>query len=81
MSYGLPIVTTKWRGIVDMVEDGYNGYLCEIHSPEQLADRIEKLYREVELRELMGKNARAVFDARYDMKQHLKMMENIFDNI
>ncbi len=81
MSYGLPIVTTKWRGIVDMVEDGKNGYLCETHSPEQLATKIEKLSTSVELRTEIGKNAREVFDERYDIRQHLKLMENIFNNI
>lgn len=81
MSYGLPIVTTRWRGIVDMVVNNENGFLCEIHSPKQIADRIENLYNNVDLRISMGMKARHIFDECYDIRQHLRLMEGIFNNI
>lgn len=80
MSYGLPIVTTRWRGIVDMVQDGYNGYLVDIQSPQLVAEKLAVLINE-ENRSIMGANARAFFDERYDIRQHLKLMEKIFNTI
>lgn len=81
MSYGLPIVSTRWRGIVDMVRDDYNGYLVDIKSPEKLAQKLELFHKDIKLRTFLGKNARKEFNERFDIKQHLKMMENIFNTI
>lgn len=81
MSYGIPIVATRWRGIVDMVEDGGNGYLVEIKSPHQVAEKLEILSSDIDLRKKMGQSARKIFEERYDMRQHLGLMEKIFDSI
>ena len=81
MSYGLPIVTTRWRGIIDMVKDGYNGYLVEIKSPEQVADKLKLLFDNIDLRKQIGEHSRLEFEKKYEMGQHLKMIENIFNNI
>lgn len=81
MSYGIPIVTTRWRGIVDMVTDGDNGFLVDINTPHEVAEKIEELSSNVELRKRMGQSARKYFEDRYDMRQHLRLMENIFDSI
>lgn len=55
MQYGLPIVTTDEGGILDMVKDGDNGFICEKNNPVLLADCIEKLLVDRELRTQMGK--------------------------
>lgn len=81
MSYGLPIVTTRWRGIVDMVKDGYNGYLVDIKSPEMVAEKLQLLLEDVKLRKQIGEHSRAEFEKKYEMGQHLKIMGNIFNNI
>lgn len=81
MSYGLPIVTTRWRGIIDMVKDGYNGYLVEIKSPGQVADKLKILFDNIDLRKQIGEHSRSEFEKKYEMGQHLKMLENIFNNI
>lgn len=81
MSYGLPIVATRWRGIVDMVNDGYNGYLVEPKSPEKVADRLQLLFENIELRKQIAERSRSEFEKRYEMGQHLKMMEDLFNNI
>lgn len=81
MSYGIPIVSTRWRGIVDMVTDGDNGYLVEINNPHQVAVKIEEISSNVELRKRMGQSARKYFEDRYDMRQHLRLMENVFKSI
>lgn len=55
MQYGLPIVTTNEGGISDIVEDGVNGLIAERQNPQSLADCIERLINNAELRNIMGK--------------------------
>lgn len=81
MSYGLPIVSTRWRGIVDMLKDGYNGYLVEIKSPEQVADKLQLLSEDINLRKHIGEQSRLEFEKKYAMEQHIRMMEDIFNNV
>lgn len=43
MAAGLPIVSTKAGGIVDVVEDGKNGYLVDCNDEDALVEAIGKL--------------------------------------
>ena len=54
MAHHLPVVTTAEGGIRDIVENGVNGFICERRNPESLADCIEKLLDDSELRSDMG---------------------------
>jgi glycosyltransferase involved in cell wall biosynthesis len=81
MSFGLPIITTKWRGIPDMIEDGYNGFLINIKSPEQLAEKIIILKDNFDLRKQMSQNGRKIYEECYSLQQHLSRMETIFENV
>ncbi len=64
-----PIVTTNVPGCKDVVDDGYNGYLCQVKDAEDLADKMEYIYLlDSNTLQQMGKNARQkvldVFDER-----------------
>lgn len=54
---GLPVVASKIRGQVDVIEDGYNGFLCDLSKPEEFVDSICKLFSDKNLRKTMSKNA------------------------
>lgn len=54
MAYGLPIVTTDEGGIPDIVANGVNGLICERKDPVSLANCIEKLLTDEQLRKDMG---------------------------
>lgn len=40
---GVPVVTTRWRSIPEIVEDGVTGILVEIRSPTELREAVERL--------------------------------------
>lgn len=54
MASELPVVATDIAGIPEQVEDGENGYLISTGDSVALADRLERLLADVELREQMG---------------------------
>ncbi len=49
-----PIVATYNRGHNELIKDGVNGYLVSPDKPEDLADRIYKLYNDFEKRQSFG---------------------------
>jgi glycosyltransferase involved in cell wall biosynthesis len=57
MACGIPVITTT-HGPADVVRDEIDGFFVPIRDPEAIATRLEQLYRDPELREQMGKNAR-----------------------
>lgn len=57
MQYGMSIVTTDEGGIADIVTDGVDGLICEKRSPESLADRLQILFDNPQLRNRLGRNA------------------------
>ena len=54
MSAGLPVIATRVGGIPDIVEDGVNGFLIDLHSPEQIADKVDTLRHDPAMRFRMG---------------------------
>lgn len=40
MYCGLPLVTSNTRGLVDIVENGFNGFLCKPNAIDQFAEKI-----------------------------------------
>lgn len=53
-----PVLTTSDSGgVLELVQDGYNGYISE-PTPESLAEAMDKLYLDKNMTEAMGKNAR-----------------------
>jgi len=56
MACGLPVVTTPNAGSV--VRDGVEGFIVSIRDPDALAERIDQLRSDADLRREMGYAAR-----------------------
>jgi glycosyltransferase involved in cell wall biosynthesis len=56
MAAGLPIITTRIRGLPEIITDGENGYLVEPERPAQLAEKIISLLENGEARKRFGAN-------------------------
>lgn len=57
MECNLPVVASNVGGIPELVENGVNGWLVEPDNPEQLADKLECLLSNHEMRRKMGQEA------------------------
>ena len=50
---GLPIITTKVRGLPEIVKDGENGFLVEPKNPKEIAEKVLLILEDEELREII----------------------------
>jgi glycosyltransferase involved in cell wall biosynthesis len=50
MAAGIPVVATPVGGIPDFLKDGENGLFCEIDNPSDLAQRIEVIMKDKDMR-------------------------------
>jgi len=83
---GRPIVTTDVAGCREVVEDGENGYLCEVKSSTDLSNKMIDVCKtpEDKLQE-MGRKSRALVERKFDeqivINQYLKHLSNIMNQI
>lgn len=59
MACGKPVIASKTGGLMEIIEDGINGFLIKPGDHLQLAKRIAYLLQYPEMRHQIGKNARA----------------------
>jgi glycosyltransferase involved in cell wall biosynthesis len=77
MACGLPVVSTRWRGIPSIVDDGETGYLVAPHDADSVADRLEHLAIDVELRVRMGRAGRARFEREFTFPRFANRMRRV----
>jgi glycosyltransferase involved in cell wall biosynthesis len=68
-SSGRPIVTTDVPGCREVVQDGVNGLLVPPRDPQALAQALETLARDPDLRKKMGENGRRLVLERFSGHQ------------
>lgn len=81
MQYGLPIISCPEGGIPDVVKDGVNGYLVAQKDSVALADRLEELIKDPELRTTMGENGRQVFKEKFTLSIFERRLKQILEEV
>ena len=81
MQFGLPVISTLEGGIPDMVKDGVTGFLIPQKDPKSLADRIEKLLNNDDLKISMGEAGKREFFEKYTLKSFEERLYNVFKEI
>ena len=78
---GRPIITTDWVGCRETVQDGVNGFLIPIKSPATLAQKIEVLVTNKDLRRSMGEASRRIAEERFSIEmvinKHLQIYQEL----
>jgi len=80
MSMGIPCVTTCITGIPELIRDQKDGLLVPASSVESLAEAIESLVVDPELRERIGNAARARVIERYNLPVNLERLASTFES-
>lgn len=81
MSTGKPVVGYRHGGVCEMVEEGYNGLLAEVRNPNDLADKIDILLSNSELRDQMGKNSRKRLLEYFSMESYVQNYSNEYNKL
>ena len=75
MAFGLPIVTTRWRSLPEMLPPNYPG-LVDSQSPEQITAALLRL-----IHERSGEVARENFLGRFTIECHLENLARAFHSL
>jgi len=75
---GIPVVASFVGGMAELVEDGVTGFLVAPGDAEQLADRIDRLVADPELRNRLGAAGRAKVAAEFDSAVEARRLGSLF---
>lgn len=78
MACGLPVVATAISGIPELVESGRSGYLVPPRRADLLADRLQELAQDPELRASLGATGRQKALAEYDIRRNTRQLLDLF---
>jgi len=75
MMSSLPVVATNWSGLPDIVVEGETGYMVPPRDATSVADRLELLIKNPELRKRMGAAGRKRYEENYTVERFRKNIE------
>ena len=81
MAADLPVIATPVGGILDFLYDRKTGLFCEVENGKSVADAVEILMKDRELRETIVKNARDMMKEKYDWNLIARQMGEVFGKI
>jgi glycosyltransferase involved in cell wall biosynthesis len=77
---GLPVIGSRLGNLSELIQHGYSGLLFEPGNAEDLADTIQRLWKDKPLREQLGDGARAEFESCYTAEKSYKVTMEIYEN-
>jgi glycosyltransferase involved in cell wall biosynthesis len=69
-----PVIATRTGGIVEIIEDGYNGFLYEIGNINNLVEKTELLINDKELYNRISKNSFSTCINQYPLSKYINEM-------
>jgi glycosyltransferase involved in cell wall biosynthesis len=81
MAAGLPVVATRVGGLPDVVVDGVTGLIVSPGSAPALADALERLLGDPELRAQMGAAGRERQQAKYEFASVMHRVEQLYERL
>jgi glycosyltransferase involved in cell wall biosynthesis len=76
-----PIITTNTRGCKEAVEEGRNGLLVPVNNSIELADAIEKLIKDKQLRTEFGTNSRRKAEQEFDENNLVEKIIRVYNKL
>nr|WP_274517507.1 glycosyltransferase [Fortiea contorta] len=81
MTAGLPVISTNLPQMQEVIDDGVTGFLIPPGNRDKLAQKMQILIDNPELRIAMGNKAKQVSHLRFDAEKNCYQIENIFQEL
>jgi len=81
MMAGLPVVATRVGGVPELVEDGVTGFLVAPQDSVKLAEALQKLLDDPELRRKMGEAGRAKALKEFTLDRMLAETQKVYEEV
>jgi glycosyltransferase involved in cell wall biosynthesis len=81
LAFGLPIISTKYRSIKEMVVNNSNGFFVEPRSPIQIAEKINTLYQNRDLCKQMGQQSIKIYQKNFSKKINRELNLELFKEL
>lgn len=78
MAQYTPVIVTRKGGIMSIVKNGVNGYLVRPRNSNEIADKVNKLLSNEDLRKRMGERARQTVLERFTWEKVTKKFERLY---
>src|SRR3989338_11622986 len=81
MAAGLPIIATPVGGIPDFLKDGETGLFCRVNNPEDIAEKINTILSDDNLRDRLITNGRKLVEEKYTWDKIAEEFRNLYESI
>jgi glycosyltransferase involved in cell wall biosynthesis len=81
MACGLPVILTDFGDNRNWVQDGVNGYVIPLRSPEVLASKIIHLIHNKDVREKFGQINKQIIQERDNWQKEMEKMEKLYTEL
>lgn len=81
MAMGKPVIGSRIGGIPEQIEDGKTGFLVEMGNVEELAQKMDILDSQAELRKEMGRAGRLKLEQEYSLTDHERQLLKIYSEL
>ncbi len=75
---GLPVISTRVGGIPDMIDDHVSGLLVNPGAPNEIAEAVLNLKRDVDLRKRLSTGARKTFDDKFEFSRGIEEIRTVY---
>ncbi len=77
---GVPVVAYESAGLVDSIKNDYSGILCQVHTPEKLAEQVLSILQDEKKYEKM-KNQAIKWSNRFSWRRSIDLSSQLIKNI
>lgn len=81
MLFGKPVIGARSCGTIELVSDGFNGYLYEPTDYEDLAEKIRYLYHHRDVAKKMGENGRQWANCKFSEERLRQELMDILEQV
>jgi glycosyltransferase involved in cell wall biosynthesis len=81
MAFGVPVIATNAAGNMDLIHDGHNGLLFEDKDIIGLADRINRMFTDQELRDRLIENGKKTALEDFSIEKTIEKHEALFADL